>query len=412
MNLVSWNSVIQIKKRVPVQSGRKQDRLWTEIARPRDYKHLVGNEKAIRTIEDWFRSASDDTEASSCMFVHGKSGTGKSTTVAMVAKKFNFEAVTTYADRSRTPARLEGVVREACVHGHRGVVVLDDFEIFLSETTSLRVLSKLLRKLVSASRKTSRCMFVIISNSKHKLFGPLQDISTVVRFEPLLPREINKIFNRLATRVEEYAYVPPMASFFSSLSTSGTITQGIQQLQLLYTGNTLKDFVNKPRCKKRRLSAQNRDQSIPQPQAGSDGRNNRDCISYLWSGTYTDKLLMHLIDDDFKTGLVIDRLLGFEKTRLDIVGGQLHREYARRVTSIQQLLNVAESISLSDVNRMEIHEDGLYDGENTGFWSALDISFLSFVACGVVAIKGQKNRDQSWSRNSHTRLARYTPLVF
>lgn len=411
MNLVSWNSAIQIRKRPHRENVRAKDKLWCEIVDPVSHEDLVGNEDAVRQTENWFREASTNLEASSCLFVHGESGTGKSTAVSMIAKKFNFEAVTTYADQSRTPARLEGVVREAGVHGARGVVVLDDFEIFLSETTSLRVLSKLLRQLLGAGDNNehhrSRCLFIIISNSKHKLFSALQDVSTIVRFKRLEQTEIYKIFNRVAARVRHHSYVPPMATYLSSISSSGTITQGVQQLQLLYAGNAV-PIVGAHRSKRTRLSPT----SAESANVGRNStKNNRDCISYLWSDIYTDKILQHLVDDKFQRVRVIDRLIEFEKGRLDVVGGQLHDEYARRMTSVEQLRDVAEAISMSDTNRMEVHEDALFDGENQECWSANDISYVSFVAYGVVAIKGQQRRDQYWSRKPHTRLLKCHALI-
>lgn len=400
MNLVEWNSAIQIRRRSSPENLGTADKLWCEVASPVCHKELVGNEKAIQQIENWFFQALSKPETSACLFVHGESGTGKSTTISMIAQKYNFEAVTTYADRSRTPARLEGVVREAGVHGPRGVVVLDDFEIFLEETTSLRVLSKLLRQLLSAGDTNdarSRCLFIIISNSKHKHFGSLQDISTTIHFERLHQSETNKIFNRLARRVRHHSYVPPLAPYLSSISSSGTITQGVQQLQLLYTGNTISDFDRRPSRKKQKVEGHT--------------TNSRDCISYLWSDIYTDKILEHLIDNKFHGGHVIDRLSSFEKGRLDLVGDQLHDEYARRVASVEQLRDVAESISMSDTNRLEFHNDALYDGENSDSWSVNDISFVSFVAYGVLAIKGQRRRNQSWSRKPHTRLLKSNALV-
>lgn len=407
MNLVAWNSAIQIRKRFSTENAdtATASALWYQAASPTGHQELVGNEKAIRQIDDWFSKALASTETSACLFLHGESGTGKSTAVDMIAQKYKFETVTTYADRSRTPARLEGVVREAGVHGHRGVVVLDDFEIFLEETTSLRVLSKLLRQLLStgdariSDQSRSRCLFIIISNSKHKHFGSLQDISTTVHFERLHQSELNKILNRLAWRVRRHSYVPPMACYLSSISSSGTITQGVQQLQLLYAGNSQPDFLRRPSRKKQKKPGH------------TNSHSHRDCISYLWSDIYTDKILEHLVDTNFHGGRVIDRLRSFERGRLDIVGGQLHEEYARRMTCVEQLRDVAESISMSDTNRPESHDDALYDGENSDNWSENDMSFVSFVTCGVLAIKGQKRRDQSWSRKPHTRLLKCNVLV-
>ncbi len=403
MNLVSWNSAIQIRKRPQREHVNDRSKLWSQIICPATHHELVGNAEAVRATEEWFRAASTNEDASSCLFVHGESGTGKSTTIATIAKTFGFEAVTTYAEQSRTPARLEGVVREAGVHGSRGVVVLDDFEIFLSETTSLRVLSKLLRKLLGGggggNNNGSRCLFIIISNSKHKLFGALQDVSTIVRFERLQQRDLNQIFTRLAVRVRHHSYVPPMAAYLSSISSSGTITQGVQQLQLLYSGHKANDTIY--RTKRKKLCT------------GSSGiaRNNRDCISYLWSDIYTDKILHHMMSDNFQSERVLDRLGEFERGRLDVVGSQLHEEYAKRMASMGQLRDVAEAISMSDTNRMEVHPDSLYDGENRRSWSANDILYLSFVAYAVVAVKGQQRKDQSWSRKPHARLPRTHALT-
>jgi len=407
MNLVSWNSAIQIKRRSPPENLDEKNRLWHDVARPTCYEELIGNEKAIQQTENWFREALVNRRASSCLFVHGESGTGKSTAVSIISQKYGFQAVTTYADRSRTPARLEGVFREAGLHGSKGVVVLDDFEIFLSESTSLRVLSKLLRQLLSPvenTRDCSRCLIIIISNSTHKIFGSLQDISTMVRFETLRPEEMNTIFNRLASRVRHHSYVPPMASYLSSISSSGTITQGVQQLQLLFTGNTMTEFVPKPKRKKQKTNAD--PDNIP-----SKARNNRDCISYLWSDVYTDKILNHLVDEKFQSGRIIERLVGFERGRLDIVGNQLHDEYARRMASTEELRHIADVISMSDTNRMKNHPDGLYDGENRDSWSANDVAFVSFVASGVVAIKEKSRKDACWSRKSHTRLSKCHPII-
>lgn len=400
MNLVDWNSAIQIRKKSSPDDVVTADTLWCKVASPVCHKELVGNEKAMQQIDNWFLQALYKPETSACLFVHGESGTGKSTTISMIAQKYNFEAVVTYADRSRTPARLECVVREAGLHGTRGVVVLDDFEIFLEETTSLRVLSKLLRQLLSAGDTNDarpRCLFIIISNSTHKHFGSIQDISTIIHFERLHQRDINKVFNRLAWRVRHHSYVPPLAPYLSSISSSGTITQGVQQLQLLYAGNTPSDFVRRPSRKKQKVEGHT--------------TNKRDCISYLWSDIYTDKILEHMIDNKFHGGNVFDRLSSFERGRLNMVGDQLHDEYARRVASVEQLRDVAESISMSDTNRLEFHDDALYDGENSDSWSVNDISFVSFVAGGVIAIKGQRRRNRSWSKKPHTRLLKSNALV-
>ena len=227
--------------------------------------------------------------------MHGESGTGKSTAVSIIAKRFGFEAVATYADQSRTPARLEGVVREAGVHGSRGVVVLDDFEIFLSETTSLRVLSKLLRQLLGTggqgqghgniNNSSRRCLFIIISNSKHKLFGALQDISTIVRFETTAADgNLQDIQSRGVKGQGPLVRAPDGIVPFVSVE-FGDHHAGNSAATALVRRLPDDRFCSQtPTQETKRRSAT--------PSVGTI-QNNRDCISYLWSDIYTDKILDH-----------------------------------------------------------------------------------------------------------------------
>lgn len=422
MNLVSWNSAIQITKKKKKKKQKKPSPhahasatsnkalLWSEVASPADCSELVGNANAIRKVQEWFQKACDNPEASSCLFVHGESGTGKSTAVSLISRSRCFEPVTTFADQSRTPSRLEGVLREASMHGNRGVVVLDDFEIFLTETTSLRVLSKFFRRLLAQPQSSaSRCLFVIISNSTHKFFGALQDISTIVHFERLQPSEMYTVFKRLSLRVKQHSFVPPMACYLSSGSSAGTISQGIQQLQLIYAGNT--DLTAVGPGQKRKRGNNTGSNTGGNTGSGSSHAHAGDCISYLWCDIYTDKILENLLDERLARGYVLGRLAGFERNRLDIARRQLHDEYPRRATSIAQLQCVAESISASDATASGVNEGDLYDGENRFLSSVNDIAAVSFVASGVAAIKGLPGRKgEARSQGSRARLGKL-PLV-
>ena len=390
MNLVSWHSSIKITKRINEEPVDDKYKTWTDLVKPRNTNEFLGNSDSIKQIEKWFKDVDTNDTKSSCLFVHGESGTGKSTSVAMISERMGFHNVHTYADKPRTPVKLEGVIREAGIYGNKGVVILDDFEIFLSETTSLRVMSKFLRQLVKEDEINTRVLFVIISNSKHKLFAPIQDFSTIVSFDRLSVSEMQKIFNRMASRVKKHSYVPPMATFFASAACSGTITQGVQQLQFIYQGNKEPVFRRRPRKKlKYKHSITN--------------KNNRDSISYLWSEIYTDKMFEHLIDSHFDKSKIVNRLMAFDKDRLDLIGKQVYDEYIWRITvssveNVEKLAVISDSLSLSDTNRREVHEDGLYDGENRDKWSANDITYVSGIASCINHLQGYDRRHPTWSK--------------
>lgn len=163
------SKLVQVVKNDQVEVDDKH-KLWCDIGKPRNEENLIENVDAIKLVDSWLQSYKTNSK-SGMLFIHGESGTGKSTTVDILCKKHGYKLVHTFANNQRTPAKLEGVVREAGMHGSKGIVILDDFEFFLSETMSLRVLSKFMRDLISKDSKLNRVLFVIISNSADTIFS-------------------------------------------------------------------------------------------------------------------------------------------------------------------------------------------------------------------------------------------------
>ena len=399
MNLVSWDSAIQLIPRVKKMSTQPEYDLWCDVMSPVDHKELVGNIGPLQEVEKWFLNAKNNSTKSYCLFVHGESGTGKSTTVSLIGKKLGFTSIHTYADKQRTPVKLEGIVRESSIYGQSGVVILDDFEIFLQETTSLKTISKFLGGLIKSGYSEQRFLFVIISNSLHKMFSPIQELSTIVKFDRLDQNSMQRIFNKLTNRVKKHSYIPPMASFFASMSCSGSITQGVQQLQFMYYHNKEPVVTKRPRKRPRKEDKQ----------VGIKSKNNRDSISFLWCDIYTDKMLDHLTNSSFERSAVMDRLMGFGKDRLDLIGTQVYLEYPKRITSsshgnLIKMSNIIDSIGLADINRMEVHEDGLYDGENKDIWADSDISYIASITSSILDLKGLHAREISCSRRLRNKI--------
>ena len=420
MDLVRWNNAIQIRKRETVDAGpaARKSMLWTNVIKPRSVSELVGNRDAIERIQGFLKDARDNEDKSSCIFIHGEAGTGKSTSLSVIAKDMGFRTVHTYADRQRTPVKLEGMVREAGIFGTSGLVILDDFEIFLTETASLKLLSKFIRSIIRSKSVSSRCLFAIISNSTHKLFGSIQEVSSMVEFKRLERNDMQKVFNRVRSRVSIHSYVPPMAAFFASSSCAGTISQSVQQLQFMYHGNKEVPLTRRSHKRPRSITYSKNSKSSKsskrlkknlRPPVG----NNRDSITYLWSDMYTDKMLDHLLQKEFSRSMVIDRIMGFGKDKIDILSEQVHHEYPRRIAtcslkSLVKMSKVADHASLSDVRRLEIHEDGLFDGENKEKWSENDINCVVGVSSCILEMKGFERREVQKRKKKKVPMAKYT----
>jgi hypothetical protein len=409
MNLVSWNSAIQIVPRERSVKKNPEYDLWCDIMAPSDHTQLIGNIEPTNQVEEWFKKAKKNTNTSYCLFVHGESGTGKSKTVSIIAKKLGFDTIHTYADKQRTPIRLEGFVREAGIYGKSGVIILDDFEIFLQETTSLKTISKFLGGLVKSGKSKNRYLFVIISNSMHKTFSSIQGLSSdIVKFDKLSQKSMQRIFNRLVLKVRSHSYIPPMAAYFASISCSGSITQGIQQLQFMYYHNKEPKITKRP---SKRKKIDNKPVSIKD-------QNNRDSISFLWCDMYTDKMLDHLTSVNFEMSTIIDRLLGFGKDRLDLLGLQVYKEYPKMIPSSkpgnsEKMSKIIDAMGDADINRIEIHEDGLYDGENKDRWSENDISYIAGITSCIIELKGLSNKMKATSskRNRHSIKLRKSTII-
>lgn len=368
MQNVNWGPIVQVVKRTQVDVNDKY-RNWCDVIQPMYEKNLIGNTYAIKSIDSWFSKYKSNGK-SGMLFVHGESGTGKSTSVDILSKKHGFQSIHTFADQQRTPAKLEGIIRQASMFKNKGLVILDDFEIFLSETTSLRVLSKFMRDLIYKVNVSSRVLFVIISNNTDSVFSPLQDLSTVVNFEPLTANDMFKVFRRLTLKVRGSSYVPPMAAYFASRTCPGNITQGVQQLQFMY-GN-LKE--PKRRSKKRKASKISLITKI-----------ERDPVTYLWAEMYSSKMFEQFVSGKFTMDKIYNRFSEFGKDRLDIIGQQVYTEYLSRfksssVDSLDRMWKCIDSMSKSDIHRPEVLEDGLYTSENKDNWSSVDLNYVCSIS--------------------------------
>ena len=361
---MSWGGTVFVKKKERTIIDPKYQ-LWTDIIQPRTRKDLVGNSSSISYINDWFiERQCEKQKKNECLFIKGSSGTGKSSTVRVISGITGFVCVHTYADIQRTPQCMESLFREVSIIGDSGVLVLDDAESFLKETSIMRHLVKMFKKDTKISG--NRVLVIVICNEVDSSFSSLQDVSSVVEFKPLVSQDIYRLFRRVSSKISDFCYIPPMDIYIISISCNGNATQAINQLQMLYQGS-VEDKRKSVKRKRGLVRVERSDDSLK-----------------MWVSTYKNSS----VDCFVKDPDLIESMSTMNRYFLDNLGVNLHKEYLKYYhnSSMDTMVSIStciDNMSLADMNRPENHEDRLYNGENAQRWSEDDLGYLIGIHNGL-----------------------------
>lgn len=368
---VDWGGAIVVKSKPQVGKSINESKLWTSLIHPKKVSDIVGNSSQIEEITNWFVRRQFGRQQSKCLLIHGPSGVGKSSIVDLIARQNGFSLVHTHADIQRTCQKMNNLFKKVSIIGKSGVLVLDDAETFIQETSGTRYLSKTLRSMDYG--------IIIIVNEIDSSLENIRDISTVVKFNKLSQRETYKLFRRVTAKVSEHSYVPPMASYFISGGSVGNILQSVNQLQLLYQ-DTKKPILNKNK-RKRTIC------TLDRPQV----KSKKDCGIHMWANTYRRSSIDHILSEED----VSDTLMNMSKDFLGNLGNNVYREYINyfgngSVSSIEDLERCISHISISDTHRPEVHDDRLYNGENSSRWVEDDLNYVIHTIGSLNILKGRK----------------------
>jgi len=377
---VNWGGSIVVKSKYNHDTNPNKD-IWTDVINPKKVSSIIGNGKALSQIQEWFvKKQCDDT--SEVLFVHGPSGVGKSSAVKNIGNESGFKLVHTFADIKRTPSHMESLLNEVSML-EGGVLVLDDFESFLKETSSLKYISKLFR---DSHLHKKRILLIVVCNDVDTSFIPLKRISTCVEFDKLTPGNISTVINRLANGTRGSCYIPPMDAFFMASHSAGNATQVINQIQFMYSWTE-----DPPPVGKRKRIIKNIDKS--QKLQKIDSKSKNDSSTRMFFTVYKSSSIDGFLRDD----QLLESMDTMNRDFLEMLGSNVHMEYPKyfhngTIDSLESMSSCMDNISLSDSNRPEVHEDGMYESENAQKWVEDD---MNFVVCIHESLSHLKDRSLS-----------------
>lgn len=367
---VDWkNSLIVEKKSSSCTSEgvHESHRLWVDLCRPSTMAHLYGNDGPKQQLRQWLRSRLSCGGGNACLVVTGPSGIGKSTAVDLCAKEEGFHVEHTFANVSRTPAKLESIQRRSTMHAEQTVLVLDDFESFIYETASMRDILKFAR----GADNTQNQAIIVICNGMDKMFQPLFANSTVVEFETPTSADVQTALRRVAKVVSPFATIPPMDIFFIAHGSMGNICQTINQVQLSHN----RRHTGKTRKQRGKLTSQAQTDSLLHNWATTHRSSSIDCfantsesvVGYIWAMSKD----FHL---DARDNLHCEYPLYFHNST---------------PSTLDQMWLVADNVSACDVYAPD-EADSLYDTENRECWGRDNLFAVAHISCGLWGIQGRQ----------------------
>lgn len=365
---VNWGGSLILDKKnddniIPIQT-----RMWHSIIEPKKVSDLIGNKDSISDIDKWFKGG----RSNKCLIIHGPPGTGKTTAVKLLAKENGFQLLDTKADTQRTCQKMGNNIRKVSIYGKKGILLLDDAETFISETSGTKYLTKLIKS------NTYKFGVILIINQIDTSLENIACISTVVKFDKVSAKDTYSIFQRITSRVRKFSMVPPFASYIISNGVHGSITQSLTHLQYIY--QDLKPIVHN---KKKRKGVK-----LIDPQA----KSKKDSGIHMWANTYKRSNIDHILadKDDF-----MDTMMNMNKDFMKVFSKNLYRDYLyyfgnSSISSISAMDNCISYMSLANTFRPENHKDRLYDTENHNRWVEDDMNFIVYMIGSLNILKGRK----------------------
>lgn len=324
--------------------------------------------------------------------------------MALCAKENDFHCVHTYANVARTPQKMEIFLRQLQKRDSNAssdlkeVLILDEFESLIREPTSIKWLLKFVKS-------QNEVPIVVVCNAADKSFVQLEDLSTVVEFEPLKREPVYSTLLRLSEKVSTFCHLPPMDCYFIAATSSGDISQTVNQVQMLYSGKKPLVLSNGP--KRRRTTGSNPSNKI-------STECQKDSSLLEWSKTHRATSVQHFLKQFQNTCSILETVSSMDRDFMTSLGDNLVKEYLLYFhngsdSTLEKVAECAEYLSTADCGlaSQEEKEDRLYESENSDLWSKESILLVGGLS-STLRILNNRNRSEIDLKKKKRKFRRFS----
>ena len=214
------------------------DRLpWAVRFRPRTVADIADNREAVNELRLWLRGWERGVPKERAVFLHGPPGTGKTSSVHVLAEELGFDLLEINASDYRTRTRMEELIGRATtqnvtIFGKRRLILFDEME-GVSGHEDLGGISA-----ISDIIKTTRVPIILIATAiaedNDEKFRPLRDKAIAIEFKSVPTMDVVAKLERIARELKLDA--PPEALEALAVHSEGDLRSAINDMESIARG--------------------------------------------------------------------------------------------------------------------------------------------------------------------------------
>ncbi len=215
------------------------DRLpWAVRFRPRTVADIADNREAVNELRLWLRGWERGLPKDRAVFLHGPPGTGKTSSVHVLAEEMGFDLLEINASDYRTRSRMEELIGRAAtqnvtIFGKRRLILFDEMEGVSGHEDQGGIAA------ISDIIKTTRVPIVLIATAINEgdyeeKFRPLRDKTIAIEFKPVPTMDVYTKLDRIARELK--LETSPDALDALSVHSTGDLRSAINDMEAIARG--------------------------------------------------------------------------------------------------------------------------------------------------------------------------------
>jgi replication factor C large subunit len=214
------------------------DRLpWAVRFRPRTVADIADNREAVNELRLWLRSWERGVPKERAVFLHGPPGTGKTSSVHVLAEELGFDLLEINASDYRTRTRMEELIGRAAtqnitIFGKKRLILFDEMEGVSGHEDQGGIAA--ISDIIKMTRVPIILIATAIAEDNEEKFRPLRDKTQAIEFKPIPTVDVYSKLESIARALKLEA--PPDALEALAIHSEGDLRSAINDLESIARG--------------------------------------------------------------------------------------------------------------------------------------------------------------------------------
>jgi replication factor C large subunit len=210
---------------------------WAVRFRPRNVADIADNREAVNELRLWLRGWEKGLPKVRAVFLHGPPGTGKTSSVHVLAEELGFDLLEINASDYRTRTRMEQLIGRATtqnvtIFGKRRLILFDEME-GVSGHEDLGGISAIV-DIIKTTRVPIILITTAIAEDNEEKFRPLRDKAIAIEFKPIPTIDVYAKLERISKELNLDAQ--PDALDALAIHSTGDLRSAINDLESIARG--------------------------------------------------------------------------------------------------------------------------------------------------------------------------------